>query len=215
VGEMGGMLAAGKPIPETVETRLQNELDLALELIAGMDDSQAVLQLEQVRQRAKAQYQTTTKLMFVAPESAEPLLLKTHACLQEQIRLASMGEMDLQAFRLQIRQRFQNKGGSGEQTPGTGNNPQSPGPMSPTGSPMPSGTGNGQGSVGATGTPMPSGTGNGQGSVGATGTPVPSGTGNGSGQGGNQPGGTPGHYGPGSQTPDWTPQPGGGSGHGP
>jgi len=197
VTEMADMLAAGKPIPEGVESRLQNELDLALELIAGMDDSQAIQQLEQVRQRAEVQYQTTTMLMSGATESAEPLLLKTHACLQEQIRLATMGETDLPGFRRQIRQRSQNKGGSGEQIPGTGNNPQGPGPMRPTDVPGPSGTGNGRGSMSPTD------------------KPAPSGNGNEPGQGGNQPSGTPGHNGPGSQTPDRTPQPGGGSGHGP
>jgi hypothetical protein len=145
VAEMSGLLAAGKTIPEGVETRLQNELDLALELIAGMDDSQAIQQLVQARQRAEAQYQMTTMLMSGAPESAEPLLLRTHACLQEQIRLASMGETDLQGFRMQIQKRFRNKGGAGEQTPGTSNNPQGPGPMSPTEMPGPSGTGNGPG----------------------------------------------------------------------
>jgi hypothetical protein len=177
MAEMSGLLAAGKPIPEGVETRLQDELDLALKLTAGLDDSQALQQLEQVRQRAEAQYQTTTNLMSGAPESVEPLLLRTHACLQEQIRLATMGETDLQGFRMQIQKRFRNKGGSSEQTPETGNNPQGSSPMSPTDMPGPSGTGNGPG------------------------------------PGGNQPGGTQGQYGSGSQTPDRTPQPGGGSGH--
>jgi hypothetical protein len=233
VEEMEGLLAAGKPIPEGVEIRLQNELDLALELIASMDDSQALQQLEQVRQRAEAQYHKLAMLMAGTPESVEPLLLRTRACLQEQIRLASMGETDLQEFRMQIRQHFQNKGGSGEQTPGTGNNPKGPGPMSPTDKPVPSvtangpgpmgpmdtpapsGTGNGPGPMGPTGTPVPSGTGNGPGPMGPTDTPVPSGTGNGPGQGRTQPTVTPGHYDTGTQTPDWTPQAGEGSGHGP
>ncbi|MCX6035827.1 MAG: DUF5667 domain-containing protein [Chloroflexi bacterium] len=237
VVEMGGMLAAGKPIPEGVETRLQNELDLALELIAGMDDSQALLQLEQVRQRAEAQYHTMTKLMSGAPESAEPLLLRTYACLQEQIRLATMGEMDLQGFRMQIRQRFQDKGGSGEQTPGTGNNPQGTGPMSPTDMPGPSGNGYGPGPDGIQPTeepspinlnytPVPSETGNGSGPgwnqptkepgpISPNYTPVRSETGISPGPGWNQPSGTPGQHGSGSQTPKGTPQPGEGSGHGP
>ena len=196
VVEMEGLLAAGKPIPQGVETRLQNELDLALELVAGMDDSQALQQLQQVRQRAEGQYHKMAMLMAGAPESAGPLLLRTRACLQEQIRLASMGETDLQGFRMQIRQRFQFKGGSGTQSPGTGHDPQGPGPMSPMD------------------TPAPSGTGNGPGPMGPTGTPVPSGTGNGPGPGGNQPIETPGQNGPGSQTPDQPPPPGGGSGHG-
>jgi hypothetical protein len=155
VAEMSGLLAAGKPIPEGVETRLQNELDLALELIAGMDDSQAIQQLGQVRQRANAQYQTTTMLMTGAPESTELLLLRTRACLQEQIRLATMGETDLQGFRMQVQKRFRNKGGSGEETPGTGDNPQGPGPMNLTQTHAPTGSGNGPGPGGNQPTEMP------------------------------------------------------------
>ena len=179
VVEMAGLLADGKPIPDGVETRLQNELDLVLELAAGMDDPQAIQQMVQIRQRAETQMQAMTMLMSGAPGSEGPLLAKAHARLQEQIQLAAMGESDMPGFRMQIQQRFKNQGNSGEPTPGTGDNPQDPGLMNPTDMPGPSGTGNG---------PRP---------------------------GGNQPIETPGQYGPGSQTPERTPQPGGGSGHGP
>jgi len=225
VAEMAGLLAAGKPIPEEVETRLQNELDLVLELAAGMDDPQAIQQLEQIRQRAETQMQTMTMLLSGVPESAEPILLRAHARLQEQIQLAAMGEADLQGFRMQIQQRRQNQGGSGVQTPDNGNEPQGPGTMSPTDIPGPSGTGDGPGSGGnqpteAPGqegpgsqttyrTPQPGG---GVGTMSPTDIPGPSGTGDGPGSGGNQPTEAPGQEGPGSQTPDQTPQPGGGAG---
>jgi len=185
VAEMASLLAAGKSIPEGVETRLQNELDLALELATGMDDPQAIQQLERVRQRAETQYQTITMLISGAPGSAEPLLLKAHARLQEQIQLAAMGETDMPKFRMQVQQHFKNQGGSNEPTPGTGNNPQGPGLMSPTDMPGPSGTGTGSGPMNSTNMP---------------------------GTGMNQPNGTPGQYGSGYPMPDRTPQPGGGSG---
>ncbi len=57
VVEIEGLLAAGKPIPVGVEIRFQNQLNLALDLVAGMDDAQALQQLQQVQQRAEAQYQ--------------------------------------------------------------------------------------------------------------------------------------------------------------
>jgi hypothetical protein len=145
VAEMVSLLAAGKPIPEGVETRLQNELDLVLELAAGMDDPQAIQQMVQIRQRAETQAQTMTMLMTGAPGSAVLLLSMAHTRLQEQIQLAAMGESDIPGFRMQVQQRFQNRGGSGEPTPGTGDNPQGPGPMSPTDMPGPSNTGNGPG----------------------------------------------------------------------
>ena len=228
VAEMARLLAAGKAIPEGVETRLQNELDLALELIAGMDDFQAMQLLEQVRERAESQFQRLTMLVSGAPESAEPLLLRTLASLQEQIQLAAMGKTDLQGFRLQIQLRFQNYSGSRESTSGIGNDPQGPGPMNPTKPPAPAGTGNGPdpsgnqpteipGQYGPSSqtpdrTPQP---GEGPGPISPTEVPGPSGTGISPDPGGIQPSGTPGQYGSGSQTPDRTPQPGGGSGHGP
>jgi hypothetical protein len=186
VAEMAGLLAAGKPIPDGVETRLQNELDLALELAAGMDDPQGILQMVQIRQRAEAQMQTVTSLMSGVPGSTEPLLLRTHARLQEQIQLATMGETDMPGFRMQHQQRFQNQGSSSEPTPGAGNNPLGPGPMSPTEMPGPSGTGTGPGPINPTSMPGP---------------------------GMNQPTGMPGQNSPGSSMLGLTPQPGGGFGH--
>ncbi len=188
VAEMATLLAAGKPIPDGVETRLQNELDLALQLAAGMNDSQAIQQMTQIRQRAETQMQTMTTLMSGAPVSSGPLLSMAQARLQEQVQLAAMGETDMPGFRMQMQQRFQNQGDSGEPTPGTGNNPQGPGPMNPTEMPGPSATGTGNGPMNPTDMPGP---------------------------GMNQPTGTPGQYGPGSMMPDQTPQSGGGSGHRP
>jgi len=76
-----------------------------------------------------------TMLMSGTPGSEAPLLSMTQARLQEQIQLAVMGEMDMPGFHMQIQQRFQNQGGSGEPTPGAGSNPQGPGLMSPTNMP--------------------------------------------------------------------------------
>ena len=185
VAEMAALLAAGKPIPDGVETRLQNELDMALQLASGMNDPQAIQQMVQIRQRAETQMQTMTALMSGTPGTAGPLLSMAQARLQEQIQLAAMGETDMPGFRMQVQQRFQNQGGSGEPTPGTGNNPQGSGSMNPTDMPGPSGTGTGPGPMDSTNMP---------------------------GTGMNQPNGTPGQYGPGSPMPDRTPQPGGGSG---
>jgi hypothetical protein len=186
VTEMAALLAAGKPIPDGVENRLQNELDMALQLASGMNDSLAIQQMNQIRQRAEDQLQTLITLMSGNPGSAEQTLTMAHARLQEQIQLAAMGETDMPGFRMQVQQRFQNQGDSGEPTPGTGNNPKGPGSMNPSEMPGPSATGSGNGSMSPTTMPGP---------------------------GMNQPTGTPGQYGPGSMMPDRTPQPGGGSGH--
>ena len=144
--EMTRLLADGKTIPAGVETRLQNELDLVLELIAGMNDTQALQQLQMIIQRADAQYQTMTMLMSGAPQSDGPLLLRAHARLQEQLQLGAMGESDMSGFRMQVRQRFQYRGGTGgTPMPGTGNTPGSSGPMNSTSMPGSGGNGNGYG----------------------------------------------------------------------
>ena len=196
MAEISSLLAAGKPIPEAVETRFQNELEMALELAAGMDDSQAIQQLEQIRQRAETQMRTMTVLLSEGPESAQPLLLRMHACLQQQIQLATLGETVLQGFRMQLRQGFQNGGGSREKTPGTGNGPQGPGSMMSTGTPVPYGNGNGPDLDMNQPTPGMNQPTTGMNQL-------------------NQPTGLPGQNGPGAQTPDRTPQSGGGSGQGP
>jgi hypothetical protein len=144
--EMTRLLADGKSIPAEVETRLQNELDLVLELAAGMNDTQALQQLQMIMQRADAQYQTMTMLMSGAPQSDGPLLLRAHVRLQEQLQLAGMGESDMSGFRMQVRQRFQYRGGSGgTPMPGIGNTPGGSGPMNSTSMPGSGGHGNGYG----------------------------------------------------------------------
>lgn len=144
--EMTRLLADGKTIPVGVETRLQNELDLVLELAAGMNDTQALQQLQMIIQRADAQYQTMTMLMSGAPQSDGPLLLRAHARLQEQLQLGAMGESDMSGFRMQVRQRFQYRGGTGgTPMPGTGTTSGGSEPMNSTSMPGSGGHGNGYG----------------------------------------------------------------------
>jgi Domain of unknown function (DUF5667) len=202
--EIAGLLSAGNPIPEKVVARLQNELEQALELAAGMDDPQMVQQLEQIRMRAETQLQTMTALMSGVPESEKPALLQAQVRLQEQIQLASMGQADPQAFRLQVQQRLQNQAGSGKQTPESGNGPRRSATQNPTGTPVPSGKGYGPGSSQPTVTPGPKGPDGSQPTV----TPEPKDP------GGSQPTGTPGPKGPGTQSPNCTPQHDSSSGNG-
>ncbi len=115
--EIAGLLSAGNPIPEMVVTRLQIELQQALELAAGMDDPQMLQQLEQIRLRAEAQLRKMNGLMSDAPESAQPALLKVRTRIQQQVQLATMGKMDPQGFKMQVQQQGQYQNGSGGQTP--------------------------------------------------------------------------------------------------
>ena len=147
--EMTLLLSSSAAIPEEVITRLQNELDQALQLTAGLDNSKMRQQLEQIRQRAETQLHETNMMMSGAPQSDLPVLLRTQARIQEQIRLATLGESDPEEFRIQVRQRFQFRGGMDEKTPIPGN-----GTNEPAATPLPSGNGNGPGGGNSpTGTP--------------------------------------------------------------
>ena len=170
VSEITRLLAEGKSIPSGVEARLQNELDMVLELVSGMNDTQAMEQLQLILQRADTQYQAMTSLMSEAPASDAPLLLRAHVRLQEQVQLCAMGESDISGFRMQVRQRFQYRGGSGTPLPGSGQ-------MNSTSMPGSGGSGNGNGNGNGNG----GGSGNGPGMNRST--PIP---------GMNQPSLTPG-----------------------
>ncbi len=203
ITEIAGVLAKGNPVPEMAVTRLQNELQQALELAAGMDDPQMLQQLERIHLRAEAQLQRMTVLMSGASESAQPALLQVRNRIQQQVQLATMGQADPQGFKLQVQLHRQNQGGSGNQTPEPGNGPQEPTMQTPAGTPMPAGDGYGPGpGNGPQGPAMQT----------SSGTIVPPGNGNGSGMSGNQFTETPGQYGPGMRSPDSTPPSGGGAG---
>jgi len=199
IREVAELLSNGKAVPERVFTRLQDQLEQVLNLVAGMDDPTMIQDLEQIRLRAEAQLQTVAELMAGAPRSDQPILLQTHMRLQEQVQLCAMGETNPGGFKLQIQQRQQYRGGRGSGLTPTpdGNAAQTPTGQTPSETPLPSGGGYGPG----------------QGGNEATGTPGQYGPG----QGGAQPTGTPGHYGPGpgSGGQEQTPQQGGGSGKGP
>jgi hypothetical protein len=142
VTEMAALLADGKSIPAGVETRLQAQLDMVLEIVAGMNDTQAIQQLQSIMQRADTQVQTVTMLMSGAPQTAGPLLLRAQTRLHEQVQLAAMGESDMTGFRMQVRQRFQYRGGSGTPIPGS-SSPSGGGMMNSTSMPGSGGNGNG------------------------------------------------------------------------
>jgi hypothetical protein len=232
ITEISGLLSAGRPIPEFTMDRLQNELQHALELAAGMDDPHMVQGLEQIRLRAKVQLQRMNALISGSLESAQPVLLQAQLRLQDQDQLCALGLMDPQEFRLQVQQRQRNRDGmqfpTGTPMPiGNGYSPGfGKGPQTPVETPLPTGNGNGPGQFQPAGTPgkngpglqsptqpLQSGTGpQGPATQSPVDTPVPTGSGNGS--GGNQPTGTTEHNDPTPQSPDCTHQTGEGCGNG-
>lgn len=145
--EIVNLQAAGIPIPQQVQTRLQTHLNQALNLAAGMDDQQMLMELERIRLRVEAQLQMMSKLMAGAKNSPDPVMAMIQKSLQQQLQLAARGETDGQGFRMQIENQMQNQIQNNDMAPS-----QSPGygqggsGYSQTITPMPSGQQNGSGS---------------------------------------------------------------------
>jgi hypothetical protein len=148
ITEMAGLAADSTPIPEAVLTRLQDQLDQALELAAGLDDGQMAQQVEHMRQRAESQLQMMNTLMAGASETDAPVLLRAQVRLQEQLQYCMLGAIDPQGFRMQVQQRRQYQGDAGMSTPGAG-----AGTPDASTTPNPAGNGNGQGGNQPDGTP--------------------------------------------------------------
>jgi hypothetical protein len=201
VAEVVKLQAADKAIPEGVTARLQEELNAALQIAAGMDDPQMIQALTQIRQQAEVQAQIMAAVMNAGSNQGNSVLARIQERLQEQVRLAAAGEADPQGFRIQVRDR--DRVNRPTQTP----HPTQPGSANHT--PAPTGTsyGPGPGAGQPTGTPGHYGPGEPNPSQ----TPEPTGGSYGPGPGTGQPTGTPGHYGPGEPNPSQTPEPTGGS----
>lgn len=192
MAEIANLQANGKAVPGGVTSRMQNEMEKALQIAAGMEDTQMTLALEQIRLQAETQTRAMTSLAGNNPELA-PLQER----LQEQVQLAAAGVIDPQGFRLQMRQRERLPNPS--RTP----DPTQSIPHTPVGTSYGPGSGAGQ----TTGTPGHYG----PGEPNSSRTPMPTGESYGPGPGGGQATGTPGHYGPGEPNLSQTPVPTGDS----
>ena len=106
--EIAGMHAAGTPIPQHVQTRLQVELDQVLKLAAGMDDQHMITELERISLRAEVQFQMMSMLMAGDPNSPDPVLEMVRTSLQKQLQLTAQGMGDVQGFRKQFQDQIHN-----------------------------------------------------------------------------------------------------------
>jgi hypothetical protein len=199
IAEIAGLLATDRPVTEGVASRLQQQLDAALQIAAGMNDPQMIQVLERIRTQAKLQSGAVAALMGSEPVQEDPLLMRILMRLQAQEQLAAAGETDPQGFRLQVQVRARQYGPS--QTP----NPTRPGYASQTPGVTPDPTSNsygpGPGGSLVTGTPGQYG----PGVPNPSQTPMPTGGSYGPGPGAGQQTPTSAGYGPGSN-PSRTPQ---------
>jgi len=141
--EMASMQDAGTPIPQQVQTRLQAELNQALNLAAGMGDQKMIMELERIRLRTEVQLQMITMLMAGATNSPDPVMAMVQISLQQQLQMAAQGNEDAETIRIQIQNKIQNNDLAPSQSLDNG---QAGPNYSHTTTPMPSGQQNGDGS---------------------------------------------------------------------
>jgi len=103
--ELQVMLRAGKTPPEAVQTRMRDEIDLALRLAAGQPDDEALAAVEQIRERLQEHEQAFLHLGPQADPKAEALLEQVRAMLRERLNLCDDGIDDPQLLRDQLRER--------------------------------------------------------------------------------------------------------------
>lgn len=206
MAEMAGLEADGKAIPGSVILRMENELEAALQIAAGMEDPQMMPALQQIRLQAEAQSQRMGTIL-----NGDPDLVRLQERLQEQVRLVAEGSADPHAFRLVVGERQRNRQTNPGQTPHPTQLPG--GTCTPMSTPQPTGgsDGPGPGAGQTTGTPGHYGPGEPHPSQ----TPMPTGGSYGPGPGSGQPSSTPGGYGPGAGTATCTPGSGAGPSHTP
>jgi hypothetical protein len=133
--EMVALHSAGKPIPQEVIERFQNESEAALTLVAKMKDADITQALDQTLLSAESELKAVT--ILVAGHPADPVLMAVEARLQEQVELVTKGKANSQNFRLEVGNRPQGSHGA------PGNQQQGTNPEKPERTPMPDGNGNG------------------------------------------------------------------------
>lgn len=118
--EMQVMLRAGKTPSELVRTRMQNEIDLALQLAAGRLDEEVPGTLEQIRERLQEHEQAFLHLGPQADPQAEALLEQTRTMLRDRLKLCEDGILDPEALRDRDRLHQADQEQGQDQTPGQG-----------------------------------------------------------------------------------------------
>ena len=98
-------LAATPPtetgVIEQTANRYQTQMQLALQLAAGLDDEAIIPALQQVQNRIQHQQQTLTQMQTNAPENG--VMTQLRQMQQEQLRLVEEGLVDPQQLRNRLR----------------------------------------------------------------------------------------------------------------
>lgn len=101
IEELAELVGEGQPLPDAVALRLENQLNHALQLAAGLQTVQIAEELPQIRQRLMTQLQVMEQLHSSDPQ-AEALLTRTRQTLQTRLQLVEEGIQNPDALRRQL-----------------------------------------------------------------------------------------------------------------
>jgi len=104
--EIAALGAQGKPIPEQVTHRLEEQTEAVLQTAAGMDDATMARVLEQIRTRFEAQAQVIAQVQTRAPEPAVPALQQVQTLLAARVQVVQAALSDPHMLREQMRHRL-------------------------------------------------------------------------------------------------------------
>jgi len=106
--EIAVMLRAGQIPPDSVQERLQAEVELAITLAVGQKDPDAISTLRQIRERIEQQEQVMLSVGEPKSPQEEMVQDQIQNMMREQLRLCDYGITDPQMLREHLRYRLQN-----------------------------------------------------------------------------------------------------------
>lgn len=109
IDEINDLKEAGIMPPDAVFSRMENQINLALQQAVLLESGESIQALLHIRNMLQ------TKEQLIDQQSNDPILLRTRAILQERIQLVESGIADPDGFYNEFRSGWEN-------TPGPGNN---------------------------------------------------------------------------------------------
>jgi hypothetical protein len=107
VNELATMAKQGESALESVANRYGSEIDHALQLTAGLPESNMTSALEQIQTQLQQQEQVMAQLCQAHPQDS--VLQQMQSRLQQRLHLAESGLKDPQGFQEQLRQQLQDQ----------------------------------------------------------------------------------------------------------
>ena len=105
--EIGTLIQDGELLPPAIATRLQSHMQLAMNLAAGMDDTEQTSALLELQRHIRDQDQVMGQSRVNAPDFTDPVLAQIRSQIQNQLKLVDIGLEDPLQFRLRLQQGLQ------------------------------------------------------------------------------------------------------------